>query len=440
MRLTTPDRYLAWFASIPAVLVLACSAVESADWHDWRGPNRTGITSEHSGWPKGWPPKRLWAGSVGVGSTSPVIFQGKLITLGWSGPGGRRDNPVGTDTVYCFDARTGQELWKRSYPCRYQGRLRYGDVQQYGGPCATPVIDPETKFLYTVSIDGDLRCWNLAKNGEPVWSMNFYDAYGVKKRPFVSRSHNDYGYTSAPLIRGGVLIMEVGGDEGTFMAFDKRTGKRLWRSKISEPAGHSGGPVALTVDGVPCVAALCLRKLAVIRVDKGHEGETVAEYPWATDFACNIPTPAASGSRLLVTSNYNHNESHLVEITLGGAKRAWQSKEHSKVTSPVVHKGRAYLVDGALRCLDLKTGGLLWKGGSFGYGTCLITADDKLVVFGRGRLALVDAAPDATQYRELSGAERIVRDVCYPHVALSGGIICCKDKGGRMVCLSVSGR
>ncbi|HUU70511.1 MAG TPA: hypothetical protein VM186_13360, partial [Planctomycetota bacterium] len=67
------------------VLVALAAAVLSAqlafharaeDWPTWRGPNGTGITSERSGWPNGWPPKRLWGANVGAGCTSPIIAAG----------------------------------------------------------------------------------------------------------------------------------------------------------------------------------------------------------------------------------------------------------------------------------------------------------------------------------------------------------------------------
>ena len=34
----------------------------------------------------------------------------------------------------------------------------------------------------------------------------------------------------------------------------------------------------MTVEGVPCVVVLTLRDLLVTRLDKGHEGQTVAKF------------------------------------------------------------------------------------------------------------------------------------------------------------------
>jgi outer membrane protein assembly factor BamB len=202
------------------VISQACNAT---DWPQWRGPNHTDVTSEKSGWPKGWPPKRLWKKNGGCGCTSPILADGRLYVMGWKGRR-RRGNPVGTDTVYCFDVATGNILWKRSYRCRYQGRFRTGDTSRYGGPTSTPTFDAESGCLYTPSIDSDLRCWNTKKAGRPVWSVNLYERYKVRRRPKVEAGTRDYGYSCSPAVLGNAVITEVGGRAGTLVAFDKKTG------------------------------------------------------------------------------------------------------------------------------------------------------------------------------------------------------------------------
>jgi len=57
----------------------------------------------------------------------------------------------------------------------YQGRFRVGDTSLYGGPTSTPMFDAASGYLYTLCIDGDLKCWNTKKSGQPVWSVNLYE-------------------------------------------------------------------------------------------------------------------------------------------------------------------------------------------------------------------------------------------------------------------------
>jgi len=422
-------------AVLAGVAVSWSAAGRAADWPQWRGPDRTDVTSEPSGWPGGWPPRKLWGRNVGVGCTSAIVVGGRLYVMGWQGD--RRSRSAGTDTLYCFDAATGKELWRQSYACRYQGRLRTGDTGAYGGPSSTPTFDKQTGYLYTVSTDGDFRCWDAKRAGKPVWAMNFHQSYRIRQRKSVGGGTRDYGHTCSPLIVGDVAIVEVGSEDGTVMGFDKRTGKRRWASRQTGPAGHTAGPVPIRVGAADCIADLLIWGLVVMRIDAGHEGRTVARFDRKTEFACNLASPAVAGSRVLLTSEYNQSNTQLVAITSGGARQVWKSRSHALVCSPVVHKGRLFMVDKSVKCLDLATGRQLWRGGNFGHGSCVVTGDEKLIVWGNGKLVLADAFPAGGQYRELGRIEGLARGTCYPHVAISDGWIVCKDRNGSMVVVSV---
>jgi len=410
----------------------------AADWPGWRGPERTGVTPEASGYPAGWPPRRLWSRNVGVGCTSPILAEGRLYVLGWHGPGNVRANPVGRDTLWCFDARTGTLRWRRSYPCRYHSRQRAGDLGQYGGPSSTPTFDPETGYLYTLSTDGDLACWDARHEGRPVWRLNLYETFPIPKKPDVGQGRREYGYPQTPVLWGRAVLVEVGSSKGTVVAFEKRSGRVLWRSEATDLAGHSSGPTLMTVEGVPCLADFALRRVLVMRLDPGHEGRTVGAVGWTTDFANNIATPAAWKNLLVVTSDYNVSRTACFEVTLRGLRERWRVREHAKVGSPVIYKGRVFLVNGPVMCLDLATGRRLWQGGDFYHGSCLVTAgDDRLIVFGRGRVVLVDALAEG--YRERAKVEGLFRATCYPHPALAEGVLAVKDKKGNLVVLDVGG-
>jgi len=420
---------------------MLASIVGAADWPHWRGPAYDDVSTEQSGWPNGWPPERQWQRHVGKGCTSPIVVQGRLYVMGWAGKKKGRD-PKGIDTLYCLNAASGKELWKQSYPCRYWGRVRKGDESLYGGPLSTPAFDSETGYIYTLSIDGDLRCWDSRNKGRLLWSINFYDRYKIPQRPHIAtKGRRDYGYPSCPLIQGDLLIAEVGDDEGLLMAFDKRTGVRRWTSRVKEPGGHNSGPVLIEVQGIPCIASSALRKLVIVRTDPGHQGQTLAEYPWITDFANNVATPAVVGNRVVLTAGYNQHKTTLIEITSKGARERWNSPEYSKVCSPVIHKDCLYFVYNHLYCLDLKTGKAKWQGGSFAHdASCLVTADDKIIVFGQRKLALVEALPKDNTYHELARVDRVIGGTCYPHVVLSNGLLYCKNREGDLVCLSVRKR
>jgi len=236
-------------------------------------------------------------------------------------------------------------------------------------------------------------------------------------------------------------ISGVGGSGGTLVAFDKETGKPIWRSASKEPAGHNAGPVPMKVQGTPCLASFGIRKLTLVRTDARHKGKTLAQYPWPTAYACNIITPAVEESKVILSSGHDVCRTALLQISAGKVRQLWSCRYWSEGCSPVIHKGCVYMVIGQVHCLHISNGKLKWRGGNFGRdSSCLVTGDDKLVVFGSGDLGLVDASPKRHKYRELTRVKDVIGGTCYPHVALADGILAVKNKEGDVVCLSVRPR
>ena len=294
---------------------LACvGTVLGADWPHWRGPNRNDVTPESSGWQPGkvWVGAPAWRRSVGIGSTSPILADNRVYVLGWS---------HGKDHVVCLDAATGRTVWETTYPCPKYGRYSIGDKGYYGGPSATPEFDAATGLLYTLSTDGDLAAWDTRKQGRRAWGLNLYQRYHVGRRPKMHRGLRDYGRTASPLLWRDWLLVEVGAPAGSLVAFNKRTGQQVWAARDRDAAGHTGGPAPMMVQGIPCAALLTLRNLLIIRLDDRHAGETLARYPWVTDFGCNIPTPTVAGDCVYLTSGYNHKSLCKVRIAPGSAKK-----------------------------------------------------------------------------------------------------------------------
>jgi outer membrane protein assembly factor BamB len=169
----------------------------------------------------------------------------------------------------------------------------------------------------------------------------------------------DYGYTTAPYVRSDWLVVEVGSKEGCVMALDKRTGEPRWASEYRGPAGHTGGLVPITVEGVPSLAVLTLHDLLVLRLDRGSEGKTVATYAWKTAWANNDLTPAVRGDCVLISSWHTHKSICKVKITLHGVTRLWEQPYASFIGSPVIDGDQIYMANERLLCLDWDTGRLI---------------------------------------------------------------------------------
>ncbi len=404
----------------------------AADWPHWRGPRRNDLTPETSGWTgKEWvPQKPSWQAKVGIGASSPLVVGDRVYTHG---------HEEDADVVRCLNLADGKERWAVRFQAPLYGRYHEGDEGIYSGPSSTPEYDAVNNYLYILGVDGDLRCLDLGASGKEVWHRNLYVEYKVGKRPRLTRApQRDYGYTSSPLVQGDWVVVEVGSTtQGTLIAFAKKTGKEVWASQLKEEAGHTGGPAPMQVQGIPCVAVITQRNLAVIRLDAGKEGQTVATFPWVTDFANTIASPAVFGDSVLLTAAYNHNTLCRVRITLQGAKEVWRADAPSKVCTPVIHEGKIYVAWRRVRCLDWDSGKQDWEGGTWGDpGSCIVTSDGRLIVYGaNGKLALVEGAKRSpTAYKELAVVDRLFRTHAWPHVVLANGRVLCRDRAGNLAC------
>lgn len=423
------------------ILGVGVSAAIGEDWPHWRGNHRNGIVHENSGWNGNrWvDSKPDWTQNVGEGASSPLVVGDQVFTLGHrEGPGGE-----GRDLVMCLQAQTGTPIWTASYAARKYGRNATGDEGLYSGPSSTPEYDTATRRLYTLGSDGDLNCWDTTAAGARVWHRNLYDDYQMPQRAKVGRSgRRDYGYTTSPLIHNDWLLVEAGGPKGTVVALDKQSGREAWRSTATSVAGHTGGLTPVQIEGIPCVAVLTFDGLLVVRLDQERAGETVATYPWITDFANNIASVAALDDCVLITSEYNHRALCKLRITLKGAEKLWEQPFPSKTCTPVISSGRVYLAWNRLRAIDWQTGQLCWEGPGLGdAGSCVVTKDKKLIVWAnRGDLILADVSdPDSSSYVELARINQLAKSDVWPHLAVAQGQILCRDRTGNLHRFSLTG-
>ena len=228
------------------VLALALSAlanpVRADDWPQWRGPQRDGVWRENGvleRFPTNGLPV-LWRVPVGAGFSGPSVAGGRVflmdrvaqpapdteIKTSWD----FRDKTAGLERVVAVDEAGGKILWTHSYPCRYAAA--YGS-----GPRVTPTV--ADGLVYTLGTMGDVRCLEAA-SGNVVWRTNLVEAYGAKVP--------QYGFAIQPLVEGERLFLLVGGDGQAVVAFDRRTGRELWKSLDAPEPGYSA-PLIHTLAG-----------------------------------------------------------------------------------------------------------------------------------------------------------------------------------------------
>ena len=167
-----------------------------AEWPQWRGPARDGVSAE-TGLAHEWrrPPRLVWqARGLGEGYSSISQAGGRIYTMGDRGP---------SQFVIALRATDGAELWATPIGASWQGG-------GYAGPRCTPTIDGEN--LYAIGPHGDLACLDAA-TGQIRWQKSLARDFGGKMM-----SH--WGYSESPLVDGDRLICTPGGSQAAIVALD----------------------------------------------------------------------------------------------------------------------------------------------------------------------------------------------------------------------------
>lgn len=349
----------------------------AGDWPHWLGPVSNGSSPE-TGLLTQWPtagPKVVFDVPGGDGYSSIAIAGGKAFTLVQRGA---------EEIVLSLDSVKGNELWKTP--------LGPGFRNQYGnGPRSTPWIDGDRVFVQ--SVNGPLACLD-AKSGEIVWRKDLLKEFGGK--------NITWGLSASPVVADNLVLAIPGAKDAGVAAFDKTTGKLVWKTGSDKAAYAS--PVIATVGGTKQAVFFTASGLLGVSLAKGEE---LWRQPWKTDFDCNIMTPiVVEGDKLFVSSGEG-NGCVLFQLEAAAAPKAvWQSKGRKSVminywANPVVHEGYLYGFAGEfsnkvhLRCIDLKTGKTQWTEEDFGKGSVTLADGHLFITTKTGELVLVRANPKA---------------------------------------------
>jgi outer membrane protein assembly factor BamB len=389
-----------------AILLLAVTFCTAADWPKWRGPDANGISKETAWNPAAVnTPKVLWTKDLGVGHSATSIVKGRLYTMG---------NKNDQDIVYCFDAKTGNELWTYSYSCK---------AGNYAGPRATPIFD--NSYLYTLSRNGDVYCIN-ASNGKKVWHVNLMTEFGAQNLK--------WGFSCSPVIVDNMLLLSANAHG---IALDKTNGRKIWASPPDK--GNYSSPVIMSI-GSKKIAAIYGPK-AINGVDI-KTGNKLWSYTWETSYDINGADPIPFDGKLFISSGYGHGCA-LLDISGGSPKLLWENKNmKNQFSSSVLIKGHLYGVNGntgkaQLSCVNANTGTQKWSQPAD--SEALMAADGKLIVLDKsGNLSIVKASPDG--YEEIAKGSVLPKGKAKNWTApvLANGLIYCRNSTGTLVCIDVS--
>ncbi|MDR3403671.1 MAG: PQQ-binding-like beta-propeller repeat protein [Chthoniobacter sp.] len=413
-------------AAVPAVstaITRQPSERGGSAWPQWRGPQRDGISAE-TGWRKDWPaegPRKVWSAQVGVGISSPVIADGRLITQGNDGNG--------TDTVVALDAATGAELWHFSLPCKTEAHEM---PIVPNGPGATPTIFGGHVFALTR--EGDLVCLDVS-TGELSWRKSLVADLGGK-RPV-------YGYAQSPLVTEGRVFLDIGAEKdqtGSTVALDAATGDVKWRAGTGE-AGYSSARL-FERDGQRFVAML---KGEALDVFDPADGRVIWSYRIAARDYTNSLTPVFVGHRILV-SNTSEAFARLLDWDLGAepnVRIAWQNQQFALLfNNPILLDGALFAFNEKRRgfteftCLDAQNGVARWVSDAVPIGTFILADGHWIFLTREGEVVLAPA--NTTELKPIARFKAL-EGKCYATPALANGRLFVRDNAGVLNAYDVKG-
>ena len=369
------------FLTVCVAVCFCVVNVAAADWPQWRGPDRNGISKE-SGLLKQWPaggPKLLWqVNDLGDGYSTPAVVGDRIYLMSNIG--------MENEFVQALSAADGKVIW----------RTRVGNVgnpnqnPSYPKARSTPTLDGE--LLYALGSDGDLACLET-KTGKVRWSKNLRKEFGGQP--------GEWAYAESPLVDGDVVVITPGGAQATIVALNKKTGAPVWKSAV--PGGEDAGYASAIV------VQAAGRKQYVQFLSKGLVGvdAKTGQFLWRYNDVAKGPaqffTPVARD-----------------EFVYGGALGVGGGMVHLKANGSDVVAEQVYFIRGLpngvggavlvgnhlygtevgqkLLAVEFDTGKISWQRENFGYAS-IAAADGMLYLHStEGDYMLAEATPEG--YRE----------------------------------------
>jgi outer membrane protein assembly factor BamB len=363
------------------VVVLTGFAV-AADWPQFRGPDRTGISKETGllkEWPKDGPPLTWRISGLGGGYSAPSIANGRIFGMSYRG---------GNEVVWALNEKDGKEEWAVTLDPASK------DIGSPGneGPRCTPTADGDS--LYVLGTAGDLACLKVA-DGKEVWHKNLEKDFGGK---FMAR----WGYCESPLIDGDKLIISPGAKDAAVVALNKETGSVLWKGVA--PDGYKAGyasSIAIDAAGHHQYVAFLEGGLAGF---DAATGKLLWRFKGGSNRVANAAMPIFSDDCVFAASAYGGGGA-LAKLSPDGsggvkAEEVYATKKMQNHHGGVIlYKGDLYGSNGGnegghLICLDFKTGDVKWD-----------ERDDKKHQVKKGATTLAD---DRLYYRQEDGTMTLV--------------------------------
>lgn len=373
-------------------------------WHRFRGPGGAGVSLTTDA-PTAWNGESgegiLWKTPVPLpGRNSPVVW-GKRVFLA----GATEDKRE----VFCFDADSGQLLWRGDVPTSPAVADAQIEVMEDTGYSASTTAT-DGRRIYAIFATGDVVAFDF--NGRRLWHKNL----GVPD--------SMYGYASSLDTYQDRVIVQYDqghGEEGVsrLYALDGASGEPVWETPRDVPNSWTS-PIVVDVEGRAQVITLTDPWLV------GYDAGTGEEI-WRADCASGdvAPSPIYAGGLVLAIEPYSRMAA--VDPTGHGditeTHIAWESMELAPdICTPVSDGQRVYVLDGGglMICSNLTDGEMVYE---HDFREMFMAspsiAGDKLYTLSEDGVMFI--AQTGSEYEEITRCE--LGEMCFASPAFVGSRI-----------------
>ena len=407
MRLTTNWK----FTLLTPLLLLGATLVEvqaQNDWSQWGGPTRNFVTTS-KGLAETWPatgPRQLWSRPLGAGHSAIVASGNTLYTMYSEGE---------KETVIALAADTGKTIWEHKFDSPHAGlNLEYG-----AGPHSTPLLVGDT--LFAVGSTGKLFALDR-KTGKVEWTHDLWNDLGGKKM--------GRGYSCSPIAYKNTIILTLGGEGQTLVAFNQKDGKVAWKNQTLDLSPNS--PILVNVNGQDQLIAFLGKVVAGINP---NDGSLLWSHPHVTEWGLNISLPVWGDDNLLFISSAYSGGSRVLRLTQKDGKTTVEELWfHRRMR---LHHGTAIRVGDYVygssgdfgpaffAAVNVKTGEMPYQDRSFPKSN-FVLADGKFIILDEdGNLALAKASP--TELKVISRVS-VLKNLAWTAPTLVGTKLYVRDR------------
>lgn len=384
-------------------LLAGIASSARADWPNFFGPKFDG-KSEETGYKKELKeaPKPIWEKQVGSAFSSFAVVGDRLYTCGESDK---------QQTLLCLDANNGNVIWQTPFEKQYKNE--HGD-----GTRATPTVDGDR--VYVLGAYGKLICANAA-DGKVIWEKQFGNV-------------PTWAYSGSVLIEGDLAVVSAGKGHGSLMAFEKKTGKEVWKTG-DDLVGYAT-PYPFTFNNQRYIVGFMGEAAIIVEAKTGRE---VWRSAWKTDYNVNATMPIFHDGHLFLSSGYDTG-CGLFKLAADGDKlkatEVWKNDVLlTKFQSCILHEGKLYVSDqNALKIVDFMTGKELFKQAKIKNGTMLLADGHFILLTEQGQLQIAKAS--GAEFNPLTKVS-ILDGRCWSTPVLHRGRLFARNLE-RIVCLDLN--